>query len=251
MRSEIAGEARLLGAAVQFLTRVPVPGLRYDPDWLPGAAKHFPLVGIAIGLSSAAVLLGASQWWGGAVPAILAVAASLLITGALHEDGLADSADGLGGATREARLAIMKDSRLGTYGALALIVCLGLRVAALSAMPVALAAAALVAAAAAGRFASLPLMRWMPYAGDLAAAKVAPGRPSRGGLAWAAAIGLAPFLALPPNAALPAVALGLAAGALAAWLLCRGLGGQTGDILGAVTAIVETAVLLGASHGSP
>ena len=251
MRSEIAREARLFGAAVQFLTRVPVPRSRYDPDWLPGAAKHFPLVGIAIGLASAAVLLGASRWTGGAVPALLAVAAALLITGALHEDGLADSADGLGGATREARLAIMKDSRLGTFGVLALMVCLGLRVAALSAVPAPLAAAALVAAAAAGRLATLPLMRWTPYAGDIAAAKVAPGRPSRGGLAWAAAIGLAPFLALPPSAALSALALALSAGALAAWLLCRGIGGHTGDILGAVTAIVETAVLLGASHGSP
>lgn len=249
MRVEAAREVRLLVAAVQFLTRLPVPAVRYDPGWLSGAAKYFPLVGAGVGLAGAGVLVGASSVWGGAVPAVLAVGAGLLVTGALHEDGLADSVDGLGGRTPAESLAIMKDSRLGTFGAAALVACLGLRVAALAALPVALAAAALVAAGAAGRFASLPLMRWIPYAGPPGDAKVAPGRPSVGGLAVAAGFGFAPILLLPPGSAAAALGLAVLCGGATAAILCRGLGGQTGDVLGAVTAVVETAVLVGVGAG--
>src|SRR6185436_98368 len=100
------------------------------------------------------------------VPALLAVTAGVLLTGAFHEDGLADSADSLGGQTPEKRLAIMQDSRIGSYGTLALIASFGLRVAALAALPPWLAAATLVAAHAGGRCAGVLLINTVPYVAD-------------------------------------------------------------------------------------
>src|SRR4051812_10900551 len=133
--SDAGREVGRLLAAIQFMTRLPLPAIAFEPDWLARSAKYFPLVGILVGLISGAVLLVAAHLWPQPIPAILAVAAALVLTGALHEDGLVDTADSLGATTRERRLAIMKDSSIGAYGALALVVCLGLRVAALSALP--------------------------------------------------------------------------------------------------------------------
>lgn len=248
MRFDPAHEGRLAIAATQFLTRLPVPAVGFEPDWLPRSAKFFPLIGIAVGLVAAATLLLASRVWPDPIPAILAVAAALILTGALHEDGLADSADGLGGATREARLAIMKDSRLGTYGVLALVLVLALRVAALTVMPVWIAAVTLIAAHAASRLAAVAVMGRTSYAGDRGAAKIvhAPAGPRPGEVALAVLIGLAPLLALPAGRAVAAALLAAGVGIVVAVRLCRGLGGYTGDVLGAVVASVETAFLLGA-----
>lgn len=247
MRSEIAREARRLVAATQFLTRLPVPGIVYEPDWLPRSARYFPLVGIGIGLAASFVLAGAATLWPDPIPALLAVAAAILATGALHEDGLADTADGFGGATVERRLAIMKDSGLGAYGALALGLVLALKVAALAAMPIWLAAAALVAAHAGGRLMPVILMKRLPYAGDPARSRVTHdgGRPDGLDLAVASATAFVPLLWLPPDRALTGLALGLAASGLVAWRACRALGGFTGDVLGAAVALFETGLLVG------
>lgn len=248
MRFDPARELRLLGAAAQFLTRLPVPNVRFEPDWLPRSAKYFPLVGIAVGLLAAAVLVGASRLWPGPIPALLAVGAALFLTGALHEDGLADTADSLGGRTREVRLAIMKDPRIGVFGVLALGLCLGLRVAALAAMPLEVAAAALVAAAAGGRLMAVLLMRQWPYGGDPAASRgaCAPDRPRGGEVVVALLIATAPVLLVSPERALLAITLGHAAAWIIATTTCRALGGYTGDVLGAAIAVYETAFLLGA-----
>ena len=149
--------------AVRFLTIVRVPSEQtLAPDWLMRSSKYAPLVGALVGAVSAAVLIAASQLWGGIIPALLAVAASVLVTGAFHEDGLADSFDALGGYTREARLAIMKDSRIGTYGVVALGLCIALRVAALAILPLPIAAAALVASHGSARLASVTVMTSSP-----------------------------------------------------------------------------------------
>ena len=106
----------LLLVAIQFLTRIPTPTVRdFDADWTTRAARYFPLVGQMVGAICAAVFFGASQIWAPWIAALLAVAAGVVVTGGFHEDGLADTADGLGGGqTRERRLEIMKDSRVGT-----------------------------------------------------------------------------------------------------------------------------------------
>nr|WP_281411513.1 adenosylcobinamide-GDP ribazoletransferase [Enterovirga sp. DB1703] len=237
----------MLLAATQFLTRLPVRPRRHDPEWLPRGAKYFPLVGLAVGCIGAAILLLAARLWPAPLPQMLALGATILATGAFHEDGLADCADGLGGRSRERRLEIMKDPRLGAFGALALLLCLGLQAASLAALPVAVAAAALVGAHAAGRLAAVLVMAAFPYAGEIAASRIEhrPDGPSRGEVALALLFGLAPLLLLAPERAALGALLGAAAAFLAARTLCRGLGGYTGDVLGATVVICQTALLLG------
>jgi adenosylcobinamide-GDP ribazoletransferase len=113
-------QLKLFFCALQFLTRLPVPSfVDFQSDWITRAARYYPLVGILVGAISAGVLLAGGQVWSGLLPALLAVAAGVLVTGGFHEDGLADTADGLGGGQAPARrLEIMKDSRVGTYGVL-------------------------------------------------------------------------------------------------------------------------------------
>lgn len=250
-------ELRLFFVALQFLTRVPAPGwVGYEPTWLGRAVRHFPLVGALVGTVAAAVALAAHSFWPPAVAATLAVTATLWLTVAFHEDGLADTCDALlGAASRDRALVIMKDSRIGTYGAAVLVASLLLRVVLLAALleqsPM-LAAAACVAAHTAGRACAVGLMAVLPYAGDEAHAKAKPlARQVRGlDAAWAVATGL---VALVPAAALsltPALAFGAAALGLA--LLClllrlwlrRRLGGYTGDTLGACEQLGEITALL-------
>ncbi len=234
--------------AVQFLTRLPVPHLSdFAPDWLDRGMKYFPLAGILVGSISAAVLLAASAVWNGDLPALLAVAAGIALTGAFHEDGFADFFNSMGGQTREARLAIMKDSRLGTFGVLALGLAIAVKVFALAALPAAVAAAALVAAHAGGRFTAIAVMPLLPYAGDASTAKAKPlaTNITAAGLMIAAAFGLPPVLLLPLSAGLTACLAGFTAALFIAWRARRLLGGFTGDVLGAIEQSFEIGFLLG------
>ncbi len=257
-------EGRLVCIALQFLTRVPVPlAVGYEPAWLQACLRHFPLVGGFVGAFAAGVLWVALQLWPPAVAATLSLVATVWLTGAFHEDGLADTCDGLGGAvSRERALAIMKDSRIGSYGAVALVLALGLKitvVAALAARP-ADAVAALLWMHAASRAAPVALVWRLAYAGDAEHAKAKPLATQTDAaelfvaLGWVALLAagllaLAPVIAPPLAPGLPA-ALGaaaaagvLATGLCARWLR-RHLGGFTGDTLGATQQIVELAGLL-------
>lgn len=248
-------ERRLAWTAAQFLTRVPAPaGLGFHPTWLTRSLRHFPLVGAAIGGLGALVAGLALHLWSPAVAALLAVGTTVWLTVAFHEDGLADTADALlGAAPRERALEILKDSRIGTYGAAALALTLGLRVtllAGLLATNPALAAAALVASHAMGRATAVLLMASLPYAGALEQAKAGALVPSAratdarlalcAGLPWlllaAAFGGLRPALL----AAIGLIGLMLL---MRAWLQRR-LGGCTGDGLGATEQLGEIVVLL-------
>jgi adenosylcobinamide-GDP ribazoletransferase len=248
----ISAEWRYLRVAVQFLTRVPVSSFAgFDTSWLDRSAKYFPLVGAGVGAVAGLVLWVAATVLPPAVAATLAIAAGVAITGAFHEDGLADSADGLGGGlTRERRLDIMKDSRIGTYGAIVLLLTLALKITSLTAMAAEVAAAVLVAAHAGGRLATVVAIRAMRYAGDEGAAKVKPLATgiSANELAVATAFGLAPAIFLLP---MQAVLVCLVAGAMAAALLAlqaqRLLGGYTGDILGGMEQVFETAFMIAAA----
>jgi adenosylcobinamide-GDP ribazoletransferase len=239
--------------ALRFMTIVLVPSsdAAARPDWLSRCAKYFPAVGICIGLLSATVLLLAGAVWGPVVAALLAVAASIVLSGALHEDGLADTADGFGGGwSVEKRLAIMKDSRIGAYGVLALAFGIALRVTALAEMPLWSAAAALIAAHAAARITPAFVMNALPYAGDTAAMKVSytDAPVSAHDMRFALVVVLCALVPL-AFVSIPSVISGLLLGAILASAIVlwarKLIDGYTGDVLGAVEQMFEIGFLLG------
>jgi adenosylcobinamide-GDP ribazoletransferase len=236
-----------LAVAIAFYTRLPVrPAAPVDGAAVARASWCAPLVGALIG-----ALAGLAYWaaWRLNLPpfvcAALAVAAGMLLTGALHEDGLADTADGFGGTTRERALDIMRDGRIGAFGTCALVICLTLRIGALADLPrAALVAWALVGAHAAGRAALPAFMRLVPPARADGLSATA-GAPSRERAAVAAATGFVLlWIALGLRNALIALLLVRVAAVVMAWLARRKIGGQTGDVLGAVEQVSETLVLL-------
>jgi len=245
----IGRQVQLLLCAVQFLTRLPTPPLRgFEPDWITRSARYFPLVGLLVGGLCALVLLGASQVWDGWVPAILALGAGFLLTGGFHEDGLADTADGLGGGqTRERRLEIMKDSRVGTYGVLALVGVLGAKAATLATLTPLNAALALLTAHGVGRVAAVAAMAALPHVSDRADAKYKPApdgvKPVE--VLVAAVLGLWPLLLVPPTAALAGLALAALLAIALALLSRRLIGGYVGDVLGGIEQVAELGALLG------
>ena len=246
---------KLVLVALQFLTRLPVRLDRFEPGWLNDCVRHFPLVGALVGAVGATVMVVAAQFWPAWIAAVLALTATVALTGGFHEDGLADTFDALGGVVpREKALAIMKDSRIGTYGALALGLSLLLRaalLAVLAARPMLGAAAALLASHAFARAAAVGVMVSLPYGGDAEHAKAKPlalaVAPRNFGmaLAWCGllAIALAACGVHLPRLLAVMAAAGLAALLMRQWLKRR-LGGYTGDGLGATEQLAEVAVLL-------
>jgi adenosylcobinamide-GDP ribazoletransferase len=248
-------ELRLFFIALQFLTRVPVPRwVGFEPDWLNQSARHFPAVGLCVGVVAAAVLWAGHTLWPPAVAVGLSMVATLLLTGGFHEDGFADTCDGLGGnVSRERALEIMKDSRIGAYGAMGLVLMLGLKAATLAALPLMWALPALLFAHTASRSAAVLLIRVLPYAGDVEHAKAKPlaQRVSAAGVVvacgWVLALAAALWAWMPPLGPALGVSGGLVLlGAAAwAWRLKQRLGGTTGDTLGAAQQITELLALLG------
>ncbi|MDF3605491.1 adenosylcobinamide-GDP ribazoletransferase [Paracoccus sp. DMF-8] len=251
----MADPRRLLAApvlALCWLTRLPVGRFLPDPaPQLQSALWAFPLAGMVVG-GAGALVLGLALWLGLTllIAALLAVAAQIWLTGGLHEDGLADLADGMGGATRDRRLEIMRDSRIGSYGVLALGLTSALRVAALAALPPVSAMIALVALGALSRAGIVAALRWLePARGDGLGRGA--GRPPAGVVAAAICLGLMPFfaasvcpVAFPPLAGMIAV-LGCFCGQILIGIKAkRALGGQTGDVLGAVQQIGEVSALV-------
>ena len=236
-----------LKAAVLFCTRLPIPHAATIAGVdIARASWAFPIAGAIVGLIAAGVYWLAGLAGLPSLPAAgLTVAVTLVVTGCLHEDGLADVADAFGGHTRERKLEIMRDSRVGTYGACALSMSLLLRAAALASIAApAVAVPVLVAAHMAARGGMPLFMRLVPPARvDGLAAGVGPPPPASTVAAMLLGV-IALFLGLGPAAGLCAAAL-LAAGlALLAWLCIRQFGGQTGDVLGAVEQLGEILILL-------
>jgi adenosylcobinamide-GDP ribazoletransferase len=251
-------EFRLFCVALQFLTRIPIPRwVGFEPDWLHQSARHFSAVGLLVGLVAAATLMFAQLVFPWPVAVGLSMAATLLLTGAFHEDGFADTCDALGGGaviTRERALTIMKDSRLGTYATVGLMMMLGLKAACLSGMPLALAVPAMLFAHTISRAASVVLIRALPYAGDLDHAKAKPlaQRISRGGLVVNAGcvflLGAVLAVVSSPRGVMMSLLVSVLAVAAATAVCARWfdqrLGGYTGDTLGATQQITESVTLL-------
>lgn len=235
--------------ATAVLTRLPV-GADPGEGSIAASGWAFPLVGAGVGaLAALAYFIVGAMGCGNAVSALLALVVSIAVTGAFHEDGLADTADGLGGGRdREAKLAVMRDSRHGTFGVLALALSVGLRVASLAAIgdPIHV-ALALIAAHAVSRGALPALMRLLPAA-RLDGLGAAAGRPSLAVALVAALLGAAIGVAvLGPGAGGAAVLCSIIALALAAILARRQVGGYTGDVLGFFQQIGEIVMLLAAA----
>jgi adenosylcobinamide-GDP ribazoletransferase len=273
-------ELRLFFVAVQFLTRVPVPAwVGWQPQWLQDCLRHFPLVGALVGLWGALVLALASQWWPPAVAVGLSMVATVWLTGAFHEDGWTDTCDALGGhVSRERALSIMKDSRIGAYGAVGLLLMLGLKATVLVSLAtprlqelnsaetshvhgvlLAWTMMALVWCHGLSRWVPVVLIRLLPYAGDADHAKAKPLAMQVTGAQLVATSLYAALLAAvmwaclahagwPTGTLLTAFARTFAAALLAGalcyrWFLRR-LGGFTGDALGASQQLCEVMALL-------
>ena len=254
----------LFALALQFLTRVPVPaGVPWTEAAMHASARYFPLVGALVGAFGVLVWWGAQTLWPSTIAVLLSMAATVWITGAFHEDGWADTCDGLGGSVgRERALHIMKDSRLGTYGAIGLVLLLALKASALVSLPAPWLPALMVWSHALSRVAPLVLMRTMAYAGDADHAKAKPMAQQATLTTLAVAVATLMVLAVllgavaqwTQGAAAPhllwALLAGLASSALSTWVagrwFWRRLGGYTGDTLGASQQLAEVAALLGA-----
>jgi adenosylcobinamide-GDP ribazoletransferase len=239
-------ELRYFFTALGYFTRVPVPRwVGYQPHYLSAAARYFPLVGVLVGALSALVYLAALRVWPASVAVLLSMAASLLVTGALHEDGLADCADAFGGAyTRDDVLRIMHDSRIGAFGAIALGIALMLKWQTLAALPPLRAAVLMIAAHAASRTCAISYLATLDYVRAEGKAKPVAQRLSGPAFACAALFGLPWLFWL--DWRLGGLTLLLLAGlrfALGRYFVRR-IGGYTGDCLGFAQQIFELGIYL-------
>lgn len=255
--------------ALQFLTCVPMSSalsrwVGFSTTELSASARYFPWVGLLIGVFASCVWIGCSMLWSPWIAAALTVAFTAWITGAFHEDGLADTADALGGAiSRERALTIMKDSRIGTYGAVALILVLGVRIGALASMSTPLAVLALIFAHSAGRAGACVVLATLPYVRDDDSSKSKPLARSMHRIELVVALSAPLLVALIAVAfyaygyilliatrvqfALYFVISIIGATVIVLWwrrVLLRRIGGFTGDTLGAVEQFIEVAIML-------
>jgi adenosylcobinamide-GDP ribazoletransferase len=255
----VRDELRYAFTALGYFTRVPVPRwVGFEPHYPSASARYFPLVGALVGAIGALVYLSAQHWFAAGVAVLLSMIATLLLTGALHEDGLADCCDGFGGGrTRDDVLRIMRDSRIGAFGAIGLIVCLALKwqtLLSLAAMSPARAAWTMVAAHAASRAYAISYLLTLDYQRPEGKAQPVSQRMS-GRAAWVGALsgvpwlwcvtGAAPWrLAASTRFALATLAvLGVLRFALGRWWVRR-IGGYTGDCLGFAQQIFELTIYL-------
>jgi adenosylcobinamide-GDP ribazoletransferase len=240
--------------AIQFLTRVPVPGLgalseEAAREGLKRAAIWFPVVGALIGASTVLTILIVEQWWPRLIAVLVALALEARLTGAFHEDAVADFCDGAGGGRNpEHAREIMKDSRIGTYGALALIFAVLLRVALTESLPDVMLVAAVIGAATFGRLLAVAVMASnAPAPAPSTLAKDVGGKLPAGFVALAFALAL-PGLALlawhSPAVLLAAAVTGVVFVLWFRRLLARRIGGSTGDCLGFAAYAGQLIVLL-------
>ncbi|MEM9970213.1 MAG: adenosylcobinamide-GDP ribazoletransferase [Pseudomonadota bacterium] len=231
--------------AFATLTRLPVGRIAEPVPTIDRGRWAYPLVGVVIGAVSGAVALGAGAVGLPPIAAgLLAVMCSILVTGALHEDGLADCADGFGGGRdRVAKIAIMKDSRNGSFGTLALILSVTLRAAAIGALasPV----WAIIAIAAASRFSMVVALENMPAArSDGLGASAATGGSQAPSAGIIALVAIAPMSVIAPSGTLLAIAAMAVTGMVFARIATAQIGGQSGDVLGAIQQVTEITGLL-------
>lgn len=241
--------------AVQFLTRLPVPSVPHEQDSLARAVKFFPIVGLLIGSGSVALNRALSPHLPLPIVALLIVVYLVAVTGCLHEDGLADSADGFGGGwDRDRVLAIMRDSRIGTYGAAALVLSVLARVSLIASLSRTQVAAYLIAAPVLSRWTTLPLSFYLPPARDQGPDS---GKNQIGGqgariarltagssLVFGTLLAFVIVFALLRVRAFIPVLISMGVTLVTALYYKRRIGGITGDCFGATNQLTEIAVYL-------
>jgi adenosylcobinamide-GDP ribazoletransferase len=251
LNSRLRVELNILLSAVMFLTRLPVAKwVVYDEMHLKKSTKYFPVVGALVGVLGACMMWVAAQFFSPMIAAMLSISATIFITGAFHEDGLADASDGFGGGlTKDRVLEIMKDSRIGAYGAIALWLGLTLKLLLLSELitkNIIVALAATIAAHTFGRCSSVMLIYSLPYVRS----ESSTSKPFADSVTSRGLIGALIFTALLAAGLLQFKSIfGLCAGFLSAY--CCGvyfrkrIGGITGDALGAANQASELSFYLG------
>ncbi|HEY4541428.1 MAG TPA: adenosylcobinamide-GDP ribazoletransferase [Noviherbaspirillum sp.] len=245
-------QLRLYFIAQQFFTRLPIPAwVGFEAAWLQHASRYFPAVGLLVGSAAAGVYLLAALLLPHTVAILLSVAASIYLTGAFHEDGFADTCDGMGGgSTRERVLEIMSDSRIGAYGAIGIGLLLATKVAALAALPGPVVIAALLLAHPLSRLCATALIWRLDYAKGHGKAKPLAQRMQGSEFLIALLTVVVVAAVLLMIGALQPAALAAGCGAavlMSAWLarkFVRRIGGYTGDCLGAVQQVSEVACYL-------
>lgn len=237
--------------AVQFLTRIPIPAqVEYTPSRFTASVRYYPLVGALVGAICALIYWLSHQVFPSPLAIIIAVASGMLITGAFHEDGLADTFDGIGGGmSRDRALEIMRDSRLGTYGSMALIMAILIKLASLILLPDLWVIVSLTAAHSVSRLSSVLVIATSTYARSDGKAKPVAQGVSATGLTVALLTGIAALVGVAlvlPLTAMLAGLTGLVVGHMGMRLMYdRKLGGYTGDTLGAVQQASEIGFYLG------
>jgi adenosylcobinamide-GDP ribazoletransferase len=234
-----------IAVAFQFLTRLPIPQVPFAADGLARAVKFFPLVGLVIGAGAALLQKMLTPHLSRPVSALLVLLYLVLITGCLHEDGLADIADSLGGWNPEQRLTILRDSRIGAFGAVALALSLLGRGVLLAELPLERFTACLVSAHVLSRWSALPLSYYLPPARDSEGqgARIA-GLTSTFSLIAGSVFTIVTVVVVLRKAAIAPVLAAIVVSLLAGILYRRKFGGITGDCFGATTQITEIAVYL-------
>jgi adenosylcobinamide-GDP ribazoletransferase len=243
----LRGEIDSLLGAIRFFTRINFPGQNgHGAVALERAIRYFPAVGLIVGAIAALVFVATSIFWPKTLALVAAIAVAICVTGAIHEDGWNDMVDGFGGgSTREKVLAIMRDSAVGSFGAIALTVLLLARFFALLEIDSARVPLALIAGHAVSRLCATFVLGALDYARTDGKAKPFANRLGRGELIFAAATALLPLFFLPPWPAIAATLMALAATLWLARLFKRRIGGYTGDCLGATQQLAELAFYCG------
>jgi adenosylcobinamide-GDP ribazoletransferase len=249
LRSQIAED---FFAAVQFLTRVPVPAMPYRADTLSRAVKFFPVIGLLIGSAAALLHRLFVTHLPRPVTALFVVVFLVLLTGGFHEDGLADAADGLGGGwSREQILRIFKDSRIGSYGGAALFLALLARVLLIASLPLPRVTAYLIAAHVLCRWSTLPLSFYLPPARDHGDDGASAGQGARiarlttaGTLMLGTLVSLVISIVALHWRAIAAMGAAVIVTLASGVYYRRKIGGVTGDCFGATNQLTEIAVLL-------
>lgn len=242
-------ELHLFFNALTFFSRIPAPAwVKFSSAQLNHASRYFPLVGLLIGLIAAALYAVFSLLFPSTIAVLLSTGCTVLLTGGFHEDGLADVCDGFGGGwSTEQTLHIMKDSRLGSYGALGLVLVLGLKLATLASLAsLGDILLALLVGHTLSRFVAASLIHTDSYVQLDELSKVRPlaQRMSQTELLIAAAPALACLFLLPGHSALAIIVTLLLVRLYLCRLFRRRLGGYTGDCLGATQQLSEVAIYL-------